>query len=170
MGAARDYTELFWSACHGAHKLTALSPGTLVAAPGVSLTQLMNSLQIGDPAMDSGMAWPPELLPAGERVDNGAAGYAEIAPLELPPTLTEHELVWVMDRMFACEIAWLHGVSLLQTIFTCTYYGYHVHGGAPVPQDPGHHALLAFLRATDAGIAVVWHELGKNNVLDVRRC
>lgn len=155
-----DHTALFWSACR------ALRPGTLVAAPGASLAQLMNALQIGDPAMDSGMAWPAELLPAGERTPNSAAADPGIAPLDLPPSLTTQDLVWTMDRMFACEIAWLRGASLLQTIYTCTYFGYHVYGGAAVPDDPSHHTLLTYLRATGAGVGIVWHELAKNNVVD----
>ena len=155
-----DHTALFWSACR------ALRPGTLVAAAGASLVQIMNALQIGDPAMDSGMAWPAELLPASERTPNGAAMDPGIAPLDVPPSLTTQDLVWTMDRMFACEIAWLRGASLLQTIYTCTYFGYHVYGGAAVPDDPSHHTLLTYLRATGAGVGIVWHELTKNNVVD----
>ncbi|WFD33307.1 N-alpha-acetyltransferase, non-catalitic subunit [Malassezia cuniculi] len=157
--ASVDCTDLFWSACH------ALRPGTLAAVPGASLTELMNALQIGNPAMDSGMVWPAELLPPQERVI-GPASEAGIVPLVLPPSLSQDEVVWCMDRMFACEIAWLRGASLLQTIYTSTYFGFHVYGDAPVPDDPGHHAFHAFLRATGVGAAIVWHELSKNNVVD----
>ena len=75
----------------------------------------MNAMEVMDPIMDAGMAYPQEMIPEKERVEppptdaGGASHFAE---------LTWHDVCWVMDRLLACELEWLRGTSLVQTVYT----------------------------------------------------
>ncbi|CAG8812464.1 4775_t:CDS:10, partial [Gigaspora margarita] len=45
-------------------------------------------------------------------------------PFELRARLKPEQVLWIMDRLFICEMTWHTGHSLSQTLFTCMYLHY----------------------------------------------
>ncbi|CAG8551864.1 2853_t:CDS:2 [Racocetra fulgida] len=45
-------------------------------------------------------------------------------PFELKARLKPEQVLWIMDRLFICEMTWHTGHSLSQTLFTCMYLHY----------------------------------------------
>lgn len=71
----------------------------------------MACISIGDPRMDSGIyPLPKHLIPGSDRLDtpNGVASvpFNAGAPLSIP------DLLWIMDRLMACEVG-LHFADTL---------------------------------------------------------
>ncbi|CAG8530810.1 20672_t:CDS:10, partial [Racocetra persica] len=62
-----------------------------------------------DPKMDSGMILDSDL---------------NKKPFELKARLKPEQVLWIMDRLFICEMTWHTGHSLSQTLFTCMYLHY----------------------------------------------
>ncbi|RIB12107.1 Mak10 subunit, NatC N-terminal acetyltransferase-domain-containing protein [Gigaspora rosea] len=62
-----------------------------------------------DPKMDSGMILDSDL---------------NKKPFELRARLKPEQVLWIMDRLFICEMTWHTGHSLSQTLFTCMYLHY----------------------------------------------
>ncbi|WFC93440.1 N-alpha-acetyltransferase, non-catalitic subunit [Malassezia brasiliensis] len=155
----RDATHAFWDAVQGTwmHTDAGLAPEQVVSSQGFTLQRLMHALEVMDPTMDGGMDYPAALIDARDRVQ---------APCEVPAQLSVAELCFVLDRLFALEIEWMHGAALGQTLYTCVYYHRYVVHRTPASPHWSHAALTAFLLATAKCCALQYHELMRQHVLD----
>ncbi|KAI9245695.1 Mak10 subunit, NatC N-terminal acetyltransferase-domain-containing protein [Phascolomyces articulosus] len=86
--------------------------GQLIHLQSFTLFDAMSAIEIMDPKMDTGM-----LI---EEDDNDKAAQS----FNVSRTLEPRELLWIMDRLLSCEMAWVSGHSLAQTVYTCTYFHY----------------------------------------------
>jgi hypothetical protein len=86
-----------------------LAVGQMVHAPSFSLLSAMSALEVMDPKMDAGMI-----------TDTVTADKALGTPL-MPRELTAGQIVHIMDQIMVCEMHWLAGHSLAQSVFTCLY-------------------------------------------------
>lgn len=137
-----------------------LAPTAFVHLAGYALHDLMNALEVMDPLMDGGMAYPAALLPEQERRSG--------PHVPLPALLAPGEVCWVLDRLVACELEWLAGATLSQTLYTCTYFHECVLRDVVLSEHWCHGVLHAYLIATIKGCALQWLELTRNRVVDVR--
>lgn len=155
----RDATHAFWDAVQGTWAYTdpGLAPEQVVASQGFTLQRLMHALEVMDPTMDGGMDYPPALIDARDRVH---------APRDMPAQLSVTELCFVLDRLFALEMEWMHGAALGQTLYTCVYYHRYVVHRTPASPHWTHVSLTAFLLATAKCCALQYHELMRQHVLD----
>lgn len=117
----------------------------------------MNALEVMDPNMDAGMAFPPALIDRRDRVP---------AAFHVAEQLSVHELCFVLDRVFALELEWMEGAALGQTLYTCEYFHRYVVPGTPASAHWTHQALSVFLLATAKCCALQYHELMRQHVLD----
>ena len=123
----------------------------------------MNAMEVMDPVMDAGMAYPQEMIPEKERIEplptdaGGASHFAE---------LTWRDVCWVMDRLLACDLEWLRGTSLVQTVYTCTFFHKHVLAGTSAYVHWSHSVLSAYVLAVVKTCALQWYELARHHVLD----
>jgi len=101
--------------------------GEMVCTPQFSLHEAMSAIELMDPQMDSGMKT--------EAVTSLADALARGM---LPLDLTSQQLIAVMDRLVACEVAWYNGNGIAQTVFTCLY----LHDRSLIKDA----ALLAFVK------------------------
>ncbi|PWZ00837.1 Mak10-domain-containing protein [Testicularia cyperi] len=175
MGAPfQDVTSELFRAC------AALDHGQMVAVPNFTLMDSMAAIKIMDVRMDSGMALPPSGLPEPDRLPGDCQAIA-FDPFQ---TLSIDDVLWIMDRLFACEAAWHQGSSLSQTLYTCLYF----HSLKSLsPRHPRFQArnsasssaqtmecpelvckvLRSFILATVKTLDVVWNELAaERNVID----
>eukprot|EP00002_Diphylleia_rotans_P018664 TRINITY_DN3612_c0_g1_i3.p1 TRINITY_DN3612_c0_g1~~TRINITY_DN3612_c0_g1_i3.p1 ORF type:complete len:628 (-),score=113.17 TRINITY_DN3612_c0_g1_i3:516-2399(-) len=84
--------------------------GQLIHRPGFTMNEAMLSIEVMDPKMDAGMS--ASVCPRFEdRLENG----------QIPLELTKDEVLAVMDELISLEVAWLDGLPVVQTIFTCLY-------------------------------------------------
>ncbi|WFD03007.1 N-alpha-acetyltransferase, non-catalitic subunit [Malassezia obtusa] len=146
-----DQTSAFWET------VQALEPEQIVASQGFTLQRLMNALEVMDPNMDAGMAFPPALIDRRDRVP---------AAFHVAEQLSVHELCFVLDRVFALELEWMEGAALGQTLYTCEYFHRYVVPGTPASAHWTHQALSVFLLATAKCCALQYHELMRQHVLD----
>ncbi|SPO38200.1 uncharacterized protein PSFLO_03677 [Pseudozyma flocculosa] len=141
-----------------------------------SRLRLGQMVTIMDARMDSGMELPDDELPETDRIPAslGQLEYDPLQPLDGP------DVVWIMDRLLACEAAWHLGRALSQTIYTCLYFhdlqrmsvqdaAYHAQAStstpAPAPELRSK-VLRAFIVATVKTCDLAWNELTKQNVYD----
>jgi hypothetical protein len=66
-----DITAAFKLSCKGSHTseladYSALAPETMIKAPATALLDAMNALAMFDPALDTGLAPPPESFNPGQ--------------------------------------------------------------------------------------------------------
>ncbi|CAG8575659.1 7898_t:CDS:2 [Diversispora eburnea] len=80
--------------------------GQLVHLESFGLYDAMSSIEIMDPKMDSGMILDSDL---------------NKRPFDIKTLIRPEQVLWVMDRLFICEMSWHSGHSLSQTLFTCMY-------------------------------------------------
>ncbi|GAC93921.1 hypothetical protein PHSY_001489 [Pseudozyma hubeiensis SY62] len=110
-----DATALLTSACD------ALRNGQMVAVPNFSLMDSMAAVKIMDARMDSGMELPASELPESDRLDT-ADSQVSLEDFDPFKPLTVPDVLWIMDRLLACEAAWHRGSALSQTLYTCLYF------------------------------------------------
>ncbi|PKI85574.1 hypothetical protein MVES_000669 [Malassezia vespertilionis] len=146
----QDETEAFWEACSG----------NVVKQDGFPLHRLMNALEVMDPNMDGGMPYPLELIARDDRTPYTAHS------LIVSDSLSVQELCFVLDRMLACELEWMRGASLGQTLYTCVYYHDYVMLGIKPSAHWSHEVLHMCLLAMAKTCALQWHELMRQNVVD----
>lgn len=93
-----DVTEVFNSArsCMGIGEMIHSSRFTLFAA--------MSAIELMDPKMDVGFGTERDIL-----------------NVPIPETLTDIQVINIMDRLLACEMSWLNSHTLPQTVFSCVY-------------------------------------------------
>ena len=111
----QDATALLLSAC-GELRL-----GQMVAISDFTLMDSMAAVKIMDARMDSGMKLPESELPESDRLDARLQGSlsTEFDPFQ---PLTVADVLWIIDRLLACEAAWHQGSALSQTLYTCLYF------------------------------------------------
>lgn len=111
----QDATALLSTACAD------LRPGQMVAISDFTLMDSMAAVKVMDARMDSGMDLPASELPESDRLDHNAANTSttEFDPFQ---PLDVADVLWIMDRLLACEAAWHQGSGLSQTLYTCHYF------------------------------------------------
>ncbi|KAI9669997.1 MAG: hypothetical protein M1831_007033 [Alyxoria varia] len=97
---AKDVTAEFSAHCK------ALSTGQLVKNDSFTLFESVYGLEMMDPKMDSGYVAP------GESVESG---------FDTSKPLLPEEVLWIIDQLISCEMAWLRGWSLSQTLLLNVY-------------------------------------------------
>ncbi|CAO3658996.1 unnamed protein product [Umbelopsis vinacea] len=136
-----------------------LEVGQLVHLQSFTLFDAMSAIEIMDPKMDTGM-----ILEGDKK-----------KPFDPLKSLTAEQVLWVMDRLLSCEMAWLSGHSLSQTIFTCMYL--HdvfslVHENIAAsdridqPAELVSSVLKAYVLATIKCCHLVWREMVSGNVYE----
>ncbi|MCO5549625.1 hypothetical protein L7F22_003098 [Adiantum nelumboides] len=149
-----------------------LKPGQMVSVPELTLMDAMAAIQILDPRVDGGMQpIPPQLMAKCDQLP--PAQGSSIHSFDVFAQLTTLDIIWMMDRILACEAAWLEsaslsGASLSQTIHTCLYV-HHLSSIHPTnsktPSLVGF-ILRPFLIAILKTVGLIWDELVKGHVLD----
>ncbi|KAJ1032366.1 hypothetical protein NDA16_000393 [Ustilago loliicola] len=81
----------------------------------------MAAVKIMDARMDSGMELPASELPESDRLD-GSSASTSTADFDPFQPLNVADILWIMDRLLACEAAWHQGSGLSQTLYTCLYF------------------------------------------------
>ncbi|KAI9471887.1 MAG: Mak10 subunit, NatC N-terminal acetyltransferase-domain-containing protein [Benjaminiella poitrasii] len=79
--------------------------GQLVHLQSFTLFDAMGAIEIMDPRMDTGMV-VDQTLPR----------------FDVQKRLTTEQTLGIMDRLVTCEMAWIAGNSLSQTVYTCIYF------------------------------------------------
>ncbi|KAI8146778.1 Mak10 subunit, NatC N-terminal acetyltransferase-domain-containing protein [Fennellomyces sp. T-0311] len=128
--------------------------GQLVHLQSFDLFAAMSAIEIMDPKMDTGMLIE----------DNN------IQPLDVDRALEPLELLWIMDRLLSCEMGWISGHSLSQTVYTCIYF----HNlqtlvseqGETSPTGTIRNALKAYILGTVKCCQYVWDEMTLGNVYE----
>ncbi|ORY95835.1 Mak10 subunit, NatC N-terminal acetyltransferase-domain-containing protein [Syncephalastrum racemosum] len=148
----KDITELFDRATND------FQHGQLLHLQSFTLYDAMSAIEIMDPKMDTGMV-----------LENTSS-----VPFDVQQRLTPEQLLWIMDRLLSCEMAWMSGHSLSQTIYTCLYF-HHVPALATEPpanlnmDDPVdviYTVLKAYILATVRCCQLVWSEMTLGNVYE----
>ncbi|KAN0059684.1 N-alpha-acetyltransferase, non-catalitic subunit [Thecaphora frezii] len=158
------------------HACSQLQLGQMVTVPGFTLMDSMSAIQIMDARMDSGMELPISEIPETDRIPDSQArlDYDVFQPLD------GHDVIWIMDRLTACEASWHLGRALSQTIYTCLYFHdlkklspraleFLSRPSTSKPAPPPELVCLvlrAFIVATVKTCDIVWNELTKQNVYD----
>ncbi|KAJ1961290.1 N-alpha-acetyltransferase, non-catalitic subunit [Dipsacomyces acuminosporus] len=135
--------------------ISEIATGELLKPQSFSLFDAMTSMEVMDPRLDMGM-----LSKEDEE---------EIAKWDMDRKLTFTDALWILNRMFCCEMTWQDSASLLQTIYMCNYFT------APVlpetiarpaeTQNPVRDLVLyPLLIATGRCCRLVWTEYMRENV------
>ncbi|WFD42838.1 N-alpha-acetyltransferase, non-catalitic subunit [Malassezia psittaci] len=146
-----DCTSEFWTV------LRPIAAEQLVMSDGFSLQRLMHALEVMDPNMDAGMPYPPNMIDERDRVQ---------IPFTIPEKISDDELCFVMDRLFALELEWIKGAALGQTLYTCRYYHEYMYTGLSNSLHYTYDTLTSFVLATAKCCALQYHELMHQRVLD----
>ncbi|PWN33578.1 uncharacterized protein FA14DRAFT_161357 [Meira miltonrushii] len=148
-----------------------LKPGQMVSVPELTLMDAMAAIQILDPRVDGGMEPIPAQLMA--QCDQVPTQESSMHSFDVYAQLTVSDIIWIMDRMLACEAAWLEssslsGASLSQTIHTCLYVHHlsSIHPNTTKTPTLVGFILRPFLIAILKTVGLVWDELAKGNILD----
>ncbi|KAJ2333437.1 N-alpha-acetyltransferase, non-catalitic subunit [Coemansia sp. RSA 2681] len=133
-----------------------LGSGELIKQPSLTLFDAMTSVEVMDARLDMGML--------------SAEDAAEIAQWDIARPLSLADALWIVERLFCCEMTWHHSASLLQTIYTCNYFT-----ADPLPATIGSSdggpplaardlVVYPLLIATAACCRLVWAEYARENV------
>ncbi|KAH8100300.1 Mak10-domain-containing protein [Cristinia sonorae] len=151
-----EITDLFDAAA------TEMEPSEVIFAEGFTLHDSMSAFEIGEPRMDSGMVVETDNKPS----------FDPLTPL-LP-----RELCWMLDRSFACEMAWHGGNTLSQTVYTLLYVHHLPHIDPEMIRYAPHlhstrfatEIITVVLRSAVVGLLkccdLAWRELSKGKVQD----
>ncbi|PWN20045.1 hypothetical protein BCV69DRAFT_294302 [Microstroma glucosiphilum] len=152
---------------------SALAMGQMVHPMTFTLMDSMTCISISDPRMDSGIyPTPQHLIPESDRIPRD-----DLPRFDPQRPLTVADLVWIMDRLTACEVAFHDSAPLSQTLFTCLlYHSVEEMGGLSgtstlTSVEEPHEAftrfvLRAYLVATIKCFGLAWQELIKGNIID----
>lgn len=78
--------------------------GEMIHSSRFTLFAAMSAIELMDPKMDV-----------------GAGVERDILDVPIPDTLTDIQVINIMDRLLACEMSWLNSHTLPQTVFSCVY-------------------------------------------------
>ncbi|CAO1621504.1 unnamed protein product [Parajaminaea phylloscopi] len=166
-----DVTEEFQRACSG------LYLGQMVHPTSFTLLDTMACISIGDPKMDSGIyPVPQDLVPDSDQVD--VPSEDTLVTFNPHLSLSLQDVIWIVDRLLACEASFHSSSPLAQTLFTSL----HFHDlsvlrtspdttlPAPGSSFESHPSSLFILRAILIAIVKsfdqVRQELSKGNVME----
>ncbi|KAJ2004457.1 N-alpha-acetyltransferase, non-catalitic subunit [Coemansia thaxteri] len=132
-----------------------LGSGEMIRLDSLSLFDAMTSVEVMDARLDMGMLTAEDM--------------AEIAQWDISRRLTLRETLWIVDRLFCCEMTWHHSASLLQTIFSCNYYtadSLPAAIGRVEETDNRERDVILYplVIATGACCRHVWNEYARENV------
>ncbi|KAI8575663.1 hypothetical protein K450DRAFT_260574 [Umbelopsis ramanniana AG] len=136
-----------------------LDVGQLVHLQSFTLFDAMSAIEIMDPKMDTGM-----ILEGDKK-----------KPFDPLKSLSGEQVLWVIDRLLSCEMAWLSGHSLSQTIFTCMYFHdvfslvqEKIEPSQRIDQPPElvSSVLKAYVLATTKCCHLIWREMVSGNVYE----
>ncbi|KAI9305646.1 Mak10 subunit, NatC N-terminal acetyltransferase-domain-containing protein [Cunninghamella echinulata] len=111
-----------------------------------------------DPRMDTGMV-----------IDEGKRKKYDIEQV-----LNPLQVLWIMDKLLSCEMAWISGHSLAQTVYTCIYF-HHVPTLMDLPPPPLNTAdidsviqcvLKAYILASVKCCQHIWKEMISGNIFE----
>ncbi|KAG2176189.1 hypothetical protein INT43_005423, partial [Umbelopsis isabellina] len=136
-----------------------LEVGKLIHLQSFTLFDAMSAIEIMDPKMDTGMILEGDNKP----------------PFNALKALSGEQVLWIMDHLLSCEMAWLSGHSLSQTVFTCMYI-HHVFSLVKEdvavsekenePTELVFLVLKAYVLATIKCCHFVWREMISGNVYE----
>lgn len=78
--------------------------GEMIYSKKFNLFAAMSAIELMDPKMDVGCGVTRDLR-----------------DIELPPSLSDSQVINIMDHLLACEMSWLDSHTLPQTVFSCVY-------------------------------------------------
>jgi Mak10 subunit, NatC N(alpha)-terminal acetyltransferase len=119
-----DITELLVSAA------AELDVGEMIHPESFSLYSAMSAIELMQPKMDV-----------------GCGPVRNVNDVVLPTTLSDAEVVRIMDELLACQATWLNAHTLPQTVFSCVY--------TQRLRDVPRMELAAFIRILLATMSVV---------------
>lgn len=141
--------ELLASATAGVHRFAVLSSllrsemtiGEMITTQNFSLHDAMSSIEASHPPLPpSRDRAPPQLM--DPHMDAGMEPAKPLLTFErLPDKLSGAELLDIIDRLTATQVAWYEGCPLTQTLFTCLY----LHDQCSSIQDEVLHAFAVCL-------------------------
>lgn len=123
-GPWEDVTALLASAA------SELCVGEMIHPANFSLYSAMSAIELMQPKMDVGF---------------GAVRNVE--DVEIPETLTDSDVIRIIDELLACQATWMESHTLPQTVFSCVY----VQRLAEVPRPE----LAAFIRVQLASMSII---------------
>jgi hypothetical protein len=97
-GAWEDVTPLFAAAASEMHV------GEMVHLPDFSLYAAMSAIELMEPKMDV-----------------GCGPVRNVSDVQLPASLSDADVVRIMDELLACQATWMEAHTLAQTVFACAY-------------------------------------------------
>ncbi|RKP14511.1 Mak10 subunit, NatC N-terminal acetyltransferase-domain-containing protein [Piptocephalis cylindrospora] len=146
-----DKTELLQQAC------SELNLGEYLMPKDVGLWDVISAIVVMDPKLDTGMALPEEeeqkkMLPA----------------FDPDALLTYEQAVRIIIRLLSCELTWLEGASLAQTIYTSRYaQEVGCRAARPGPQESlARNCVWAYTKSLLASSQLVWREMARGNVYE----
>lgn len=83
---------------------TSMAVGEMIHTPKFTLLASMSAIELMDPKMDVGCGFGQDVF-----------------DVCLPETLTDLQVINIMDHLLACEMTWLNSHTLPQTVFSCVY-------------------------------------------------
>ncbi|KAI9468681.1 Mak10 subunit, NatC N-terminal acetyltransferase-domain-containing protein [Zychaea mexicana] len=130
--------------------------GQLVHLQSFTLFDAMSAIEIMDPKMDTGMVLDGD--------DNTSQTF------DINRALDPGELLWIMDRLLSCEMAWISGHSLAQTVYTSTYF-HHIRELASEQYEKSsestiRNALKAYLLGSVKCCQHIFNEMSACNVYE----
>ncbi|KAJ1817061.1 N-alpha-acetyltransferase, non-catalitic subunit, partial [Coemansia sp. RSA 2599] len=131
-----------------------LGDGELLKTESMTLYTALTSVEVMEPRLDMGMLTEEDKI--------------EIAKWDLGRVLTLREVLWIIERLFYCEMTWHSSASLLQTLYMCNYFTVRA-----VPDSVGCKSaenrsrdvvLFPMIFALGACCLQVWNEYLKENL------
>ncbi|ORX56320.1 Mak10-domain-containing protein [Hesseltinella vesiculosa] len=135
-----------------------MDEGQLIHLQSFTLFDAMTAIEVMDPRMDTGM-----ILPENERIE-----------FDIHQSLDPKQALWIMDRLLNCEMAWLSGHSLAQTVYTSIYF-HHIPEllDQPPPTPPTatlaqtmQAVVKAYILTTVRCCRYIWTEMSSGNVYE----
>lgn len=97
-GEWEDVTELLASAA------SELRVGEMIHPQHFSLYSAMSAIELMQPKMDVGFGV-----------------VRDVKDVEIPDTLSDNDVIRIMDELLACQATWMEAHTLPQTVFSCVY-------------------------------------------------
>lgn len=93
-----DVTDMF------AQARTQMAVGEMIHTERFNLYAAMSAIQLMDPKMDV-----------------GCGTVRNLDDIQLPLSLSDIQVINIMDHLLACEMSWMEAHTLSQTVFSCVY-------------------------------------------------
>ncbi|KAI7907061.1 Mak10 subunit, NatC N-terminal acetyltransferase-domain-containing protein [Cokeromyces recurvatus] len=107
------------------------------------------------------------------RMDTGIAVEQTFTQFDIQKRLTAEQVLGIMDRLVTCEMAWISGHSLAQTVYTCIYFHHtetlnklHMPKLTSKVEDIIYGVLRTYILATVKCCQYIWTEMTQGNVYE----